>query len=54
MESMNIALFFEDVFPCNSKEESGSSKRMLENVDENSQDQNKDSEVKPRQVKEQG
>ena len=44
MESMD-ELFFEDVFPCNSKEETGSSKLMLETVDENSQDQNKYSEV---------
>ena len=47
MELRN-ASFFEDVFPCNSKEETGSSKRMLETIDENSQDQNKDSEVEPR------
>ena len=42
---MNESLF-EDVFPCNSKEETGLSKLMLETVDENSKDKNKDSEVK--------
>ena len=50
MESRN-ASFFEDVFPCNSKEESGSSKQMLETIDENSQGQNKDGEVEPRRSK---
>ena len=45
MESKNASLF-EDVFQCNSKEEPGSSKRMLETIDENSQHQNKDIEVK--------
>ena len=34
MELRN-ASFFEDIFPCNSKEEPSSSKRMLETVDEN-------------------
>ena len=33
MESRN-ASFFEDIFPCNSKEEPISSKRMLETIDE--------------------
>ena len=46
MESRN-ASFFEYAFPYNSKEEPNSSKLMLETVDENSQDQNKDSEVEP-------
>ena len=50
MESMN-ASFFEDVFSCNSKEEPGSSKRMLETIDENCQDQNKDNEVESRRSK---
>ncbi|RVW87884.1 Retrovirus-related Pol polyprotein from transposon TNT 1-94 [Vitis vinifera] len=45
MESRN-ASFFEDVFPCKSKEESSSSKRMLE-----SQDQNEEVEVEPRRSK---
>ena len=53
MESRN-ASFFEDVFPCNSKEEPGSSKRMLETVDEISQGQNKDGEVESRRCKKQG
>ena len=35
MESRN-ALFFEDVFPCKSKEESSSSKRILKTINENS------------------
>ena len=50
MESRN-ALFFEDVFPCKFKEEPGSSKRKLETINENSQDQNEDSEVEPRRSK---
>ncbi|RVW13910.1 Retrovirus-related Pol polyprotein from transposon TNT 1-94 [Vitis vinifera] len=45
MESRN-ASFFEDVFPCKSKEEPSSSKRMLE-----SQDQNEEVEVEPRRSK---
>ncbi|WJZ97445.1 hypothetical protein VitviT2T_016048 [Vitis vinifera] len=45
MESKN-ASFFEDVFPCKSKEEPSSSKRMLE-----SQDQNEEVEVEPRHSK---
>ena len=36
MESRN-ASFFEDVFPYESKEESSSSKRVLETINENSQ-----------------
>ena len=35
MESRNVSLF-ENVFPCKSKEELSSSKRMLETIDENS------------------
>ena len=50
MELMNASLF-EDVFSCKSKEELGSSKRKLETINGNSQDQNKDSEVKPRHSK---
>ena len=38
MESRN-ASFFEDVFPCKPKEEPSSSKRVLEIINENSQDQ---------------
>ncbi|WJZ85230.1 hypothetical protein VitviT2T_004776 [Vitis vinifera] len=45
MESRN-ASFFEDVFPCKSKEEPSSSKRMLK-----SQDQNEEVEVEPRRSK---
>ena len=48
MESKN-ALFFEDVFPCKSKEDPG-----LETVNGNSQYQNKDSEVEPRRSKRAG
>ena len=48
MESRN-ASFFEDVFPCKSKEEPSSSKRVLETINENSQDQ--DGEVEPRRTK---
>ena len=48
MESRN-ASFFEDVFPCKSKEEPSSSKRVLETINENSQDQ--DGEVEPRRSK---
>ena len=50
MESKN-ASFFEYVFLSNSKEQPGSSKRMLETVEENSQGQNKDGEVEPRHNK---
>ena len=45
MEMRNASLF-EDVFPCKSKEEPSSSKRVLETINENSQDQ--DGEVEPR------
>ena len=45
MESRN-ASFFEDVSPCKSREEPSSSKRVLEAINENSQDQ--DGEVEPR------
>ena len=49
MESKN-ASFFEDVFPCKFKlEESSSSKRVLETINENSQDQ--DGEVEHRRSK---
>ena len=48
MESKNTS-FFEDVFPCKSKEEPSSSKRVLEIINENSQDQ--DGEVEPRRSK---
>ena len=41
--------FFEDLFPCKSKEEPSSSKRVLETINENSQDQ--DGEVEPRRSK---
>ena len=47
MESKNVS-FFEDVFPCKSGEEPSSSKLVLETINENSQDQDKDSEVEPR------
>ena len=47
MESRNSS-FFEDVCPCISKEKSSSSKRVLETINENSKDQDKDSKVKPR------
>ena len=48
MESRN-ASFFEDVFPCKSKEEPSSSKRVLETINENGQDQ--DGEVEPKRSK---
>ena len=38
MELRN-ASFFEDVFPCKSKEELNSSKQVLETINEYSQDQ---------------
>ena len=44
MESRNASLF-EDVLPCKSKEEPRSLKRMLETINENSQDQDKDGEI---------
>ena len=45
------ASFFEDVFPYKSKDESSSSKQMLETINENSQDQNKEVEIEPRHSK---
>ena len=50
MELRN-ASFFEDVFPCRSKEESSSSKRVLETFNGNSHDQNKNGEVELRRSK---
>ena len=44
MESRN-AYFFEDVFPCRSRQEPSSSKRVLETLNSNSEDQDKDGEV---------
>ena len=44
MESRN-AYFFEDVFPCRSREEPSLSKRVLETITSNSEDQDKDGEV---------
>ena len=43
VESRN-ASFFEDVFPCKSREEPSSSKRVLETINGNSHDQDKDGE----------
>ena len=48
MESRN-ASFFDDVFPCKSKEELSSSKQLLETINENSQDQ--EDEEEPRRSK---
>ena len=48
MESRNASLF-EDVFPCKSKEELSSSKRVLKTINENSQDQY--GKVEPRRSK---
>ena len=48
IKSRNASLF-EDVFPCKSKEEPSSSKRVLETINENSQ--NQDGEVEPRRNK---
>ena len=50
MESRN-ASFLEDIFSCKSKKEPSSSKRVLETINENSHDQNKDREVEPRRSK---
>ena len=50
MESRN-ASFFEDVFPYGSKEKPSSSKRVLETIQENSQDEDTDGEVEPRRSK---
>ena len=44
-----IASFFEDVLPCKSKEEPNSSKRVLETINGNGQDQ--DGELEPRHSK---
>ena len=50
MESRNASLF-EDVFPYGSKEKPSSSKRVLETIHENSQDEDTDGEVEPRRSK---
>ena len=50
MESRN-ASFFEDVFPYESKEKPSSSKRVLETIHENCQDEDTDGEVEPRRSK---
>ena len=50
MESRN-ASFFENVFPCKSIEEPSSSKQVLETINKNSQDQDKDCEAEPRRSK---
>ena len=50
MESRN-ASFFENVFPYGSKEKPSSSKRVLETIHENSQDEDTDGEVEPRRSK---
>ena len=50
MESRN-ASFFEYVIPCKFKEEPSSSKRKLDTINENIQDQNEDSEVEPKRSK---
>ena len=42
---------FEDVFPYGSKEKPSSSKRVLETIHENSQDEDTDGEVEPRRSK---
>ena len=47
LESKNTSLF-EDVFPCRSKENPSSSKRVLETIHGNSQDENNDSKVPKR------
>ena len=49
-ESRNISLF-EDVFPCRSKEEPSSLKRVFETINGNSQYQDKDDKVEPRSSK---
>ena len=48
MESRN-ASFFENVFQCKSKEEPSLSKRVLETINKNNQDQ--DGEVEPKRSK---
>ena len=50
MESRNVS-FFEDAFSCKSREESSSSKRVLETINEGSHDKNNDCEVEPRRNK---
>ena len=50
MESRN-ASFFEDVFPCKSKVEPNSSKRALETINENNQDENDNGEDEPKRSK---
>ena len=50
MELRN-ASFLEDVFQCRSKEEPSSLKRVLETINGNSQNQDKDGEVEPRRNK---
>ena len=50
LESRNGS-FFEDVFPCESKEKPSSSKRVLETTHGNSQDKNNNSEVEPKHSK---
>ena len=45
MESRNASLF-ENVFPCKSKKELRSSKRVLETINENSQDQDDEVELR--------
>ena len=47
MESRN-ASFFEDVFPYRFREEPSLSKRVLETINENSEDQESDGEVEPK------
>ena len=47
MESRNTS-FFEDLFPCRSKEEPRLSKRVLETINENSEDQDEDGEIEPK------
>ena len=46
-----IASFFEDVFPCKSKEEPSSLKQVIETINGNSHNQDKDGEVEPRRTK---
>ena len=50
MESRNPS-FFEDVFPCKSKVEQNSSKRVFGTINENSQDENGNGEVEPKHSK---
>ena len=48
---LRYALLFEDVFPCKSREEPSSPKRVLETINENSKDQDKNGEVESRHNK---